>query len=371
MSSIRFLVALLILLGTSVPVDAQHSGIAPSGKKGRLHVVKVGDTLWDLSQQYLGTPWVWPSIWTENDIENPHLIYPGDMIWITEGEMRKVTAEEAARLMHGVDVPAAQPELEPEPSAGNASASTRAADEGSKNDPFAALDSSSPDITRTVNYPGLHRFSYVTEEELRGAAPILGSHDEAYWTSQERRTIVSLGEGQAHMGDTYTLFRTRRRVVHPTTGVVMGYFTQILGKAEVVEIHPETSFVKIVAAYAEIEPGDRLMPYSELPTEFTAQSPEGKVAGVIVAQMPYRQYTLEGDLVIIDRGMQHGVNSGAELQVYRAGREVVDPVTLGRVLVPDDVIGQMFVLRASDSTSVALVQTANREIRVGDHFRTN
>ena len=57
--------------------------------------------------------------------------------------------------------------------------------------------------------------------------------------------------------------------------------------------------------------------------------------------------------------------------MFRAGKEVVDPVTLGRVLVPDDVIGHMFVLRASERTSVALVQTANRPVRVGDHFRAN
>ncbi|MBW2416721.1 MAG: hypothetical protein JRG76_19675 [Deltaproteobacteria bacterium] len=314
---------------------------------------------------------VWPSIWQENDIENPHLIYPGDMIWITEGEMRKVTAEEAARLMHGVQAPAAQPELGPDAGDSGSSAPSRAADESAKDDPFAELDSSAPDITRTVQYPGLHRFSYVTEQELGGAASVLGSHDESYWTSQERRTIVSLGEGQAHMGDAYTIFRVRRRVIHPMTGVHMGYFMQILGKAEVVEIHPETSFVKVVAAYAEIEPGDRLIPYSEAPTEFTAKITEAKVAGVIIAQMPYRQYTLEGDLVIIDRGTEHGVSSGSELEVYRAGREVVDPVTLGRVLVPDDVIGQMFVLRASDHTSLALVQSANRTVRVGDHFRNN
>jgi hypothetical protein len=370
---IRLLVVFVILVGTAMSVAAQSPGVAPSGKKGHLHVVKPGDTLWDLSEHYLGTPWIWPSVWRENEIENPHLIYPGDMIWITEGGVRKVTPEEAERLMHGIDVPLPQPTVRVDGE--TAPTVTEVPDTSdkktSKFDPFAELDASTPDVKRTVNYPGLHRFSYVTEEELRGAASILGSHDEAYWTSQEKRTIASLGEGQAHIGDTYTMFRVRRRVIHPGNGKVMGYFMQILGKAEVVEVHPESSFVKIVAAYAEIEPGDRLIPYMEPPTEFTARRPESKVAGEIIAQMQYRQYSGDGDLVIIDRGTQHGVNSGVELEVYRAGKEVVDPVTLGRVLVPDDVIGQMFVLRASDETSVALMQTANRPVRVGDHFRAN
>jgi nucleoid-associated protein YgaU len=54
------------------------------GRPGRIHVVRAGDTLWDISDAYLGTPWVWPSIWQDNtaEVENPHLIFP-DRIWIS------------------------------------------------------------------------------------------------------------------------------------------------------------------------------------------------------------------------------------------------------------------------------------------------
>ncbi|HEY9162565.1 MAG TPA: LysM peptidoglycan-binding domain-containing protein [Desulfomonilia bacterium] len=48
-----------------------------------VHTVKKGDTLWDISNKYLKTPWKWPLVWAENDkITNPHLIYPGDKIVI-------------------------------------------------------------------------------------------------------------------------------------------------------------------------------------------------------------------------------------------------------------------------------------------------
>ncbi|MDJ0790209.1 MAG: LysM domain-containing protein, partial [Myxococcota bacterium] len=36
------------------------------GRQGRIHIVVGGDTLWDISNAYLGTPWVWPSIWNDN-----------------------------------------------------------------------------------------------------------------------------------------------------------------------------------------------------------------------------------------------------------------------------------------------------------------
>ena len=75
-------------------------GVDDQGRKGRLHTVAKGDTLWDLSAAYLGTPWVWPSVWIDNDdIANPHLILPGDKIWITAEEMRVVTDVEAEAFL--------------------------------------------------------------------------------------------------------------------------------------------------------------------------------------------------------------------------------------------------------------------------------
>ncbi len=48
------------------------------------YVVKKGDTLWDISAMYLSDPWYWPEIWYVNpSIQNPHLIFPGDVLYFS------------------------------------------------------------------------------------------------------------------------------------------------------------------------------------------------------------------------------------------------------------------------------------------------
>ena len=236
-------------------------------------------------------------------------------------------------------------------------------------DPFAGLDQGQADVQRVLTYPGMDRYSYVTTDQVVGAASVLGSHEEHYWASQGQRTIVSLGEGQVHVGDRFTVFRTRRRVIHPTTRRVLGYLTQNLGHVEVTEIHPESSFVKVVDSYSEIEPGDRIMPFEESPTKFVEQRLEDQLKGTIVAHQPYRLYSGWNDLVVLDRGSTHGVELGHRFSIYREGREVREPLSQTRVMVPDDVIGQLFVVKVTANSSLALITQSHRKVREGDRFR--
>jgi hypothetical protein len=69
-------VAALFLTGVVVAQDVSVRSDHPDE-----YVVVKGDTLWDISGRFLDKPWQWPAIWHVNpQIENPHLIYPGDVI---------------------------------------------------------------------------------------------------------------------------------------------------------------------------------------------------------------------------------------------------------------------------------------------------
>ncbi len=54
----------------------------PAGPISELYEVKKGDTLWHISRRFTGSPFNYPQVAKENDIKNPDLIFPGQMIHV-------------------------------------------------------------------------------------------------------------------------------------------------------------------------------------------------------------------------------------------------------------------------------------------------
>jgi LysM repeat protein len=83
---------------------------APPAEGEVTHVVKKGDTLWDIAKAYLKDPFRWPEVFQRNTdvVENPHWIYPGEVIRIANSEVRP---EVLARVSTKA-APAPAPEFE-------------------------------------------------------------------------------------------------------------------------------------------------------------------------------------------------------------------------------------------------------------------
>jgi hypothetical protein len=323
------------------------------GRPGRIHVVVRGDTLWDISNAYLGTPWVWPSIWQDNDdIANPHRIFPGDQIWITPWEMRKVSPEEAAALLAG----------------------TPAATDPGATEPSAPVEPPAPAATVTAEQPtyrvsNREMIGLVSEDEVDVAASVVANSAPRLMISQNDRVWIGLGQDAVSKGDQFTIYRVQEKVYDPDTGRSLGYHVNFLGWLEVIEPGEETSLAVVRESYAEIVIDDRLMPRETPIKEIAIRPSPGGVEGRVSFLPNQRTHMGSLDYVYLNRGTIDGVEVGSPLVVYREGFATRDNALDERVRVGDRVVADLLVVRAHPETSVALVRKTKEEIEFGDHFR--
>lgn len=85
MKSAHLLAAAGLLAGAA-PLAAQQTP-APGAQQQTVHVVRPGETLWDLARAYLSDPFLWPEIFRINTdvVEDPALIYPNERLVMPAG----------------------------------------------------------------------------------------------------------------------------------------------------------------------------------------------------------------------------------------------------------------------------------------------
>jgi len=333
-------------------------GYDSQGRPGRIHVVVPGDTLWDISDAYLGTPWVWPSIWTDNrNIDDPHLIYPDDRIWITDSEMRVVSRAEADAMLN-----ANPPDSEALPADQIDTVEVTPVES-----PIEAALVPEEQVTRRVSvreWVGL-----VSSDELDAAASIVKRIPSQVMLSQLDRVYIGLGEGDVQVGEQFDIVRKETRVVDPATKRFLGYHVKSLGWLEVVEVHGETSLAKIGLSTDDIWVGDKLLPRRPESIDITIQASPEDVSGEIVF-FPNRRVVIGPlDFVYLNRGSLDGLETGSPLEVIRDKDTVRETVRNTLVDVPDRVVAKLLVVEAQPETAVALVAEAETDLLVGDVFR--
>ncbi len=322
------------------------------GRPGRVHVVVNGDTLWDISDAYLGTPWVWPSIWRDNtaEVENPHRIYPGERIWISPHEMRKLSETEAAEMLaRGEPTPEAPVEEMP----------------------AAMADPDGPELTTP---PQIYRFTeiqttgFVTLEELEGAASILSSPSLRTMYTDHLEVQIGLGEGEVVVGDQLDIFRPGELVVDPSTRKKLGRVTEQLGWLEVTAVHEEAATAVIRLSRSDIMKGDHVMPRRQRNPDI-AVGARPNVEGVIAYTPGHRLQMGSGDVLYLNRGTRQGLSVGSPVEVYASAGEAYDMVRKEERALPDRVLAKLIVVDAYDDTAVAVVTHTDVELNRGYRFR--
>ncbi len=353
-------------------------GTDDQGRSGRLHTVARGDTLWDLSAAYLGTPWVWPSVWTDNDdIANPHLIVPGDMIWITANEMRVVTDAEAESFLSTVELPAA-----PAPTGGMLGATSEvpplAALEGMEDDPstldafpmvIPGQDPRSMAAGRQVTVARRDSMGFVSADDLAGASTVVDSPSERTFLSFGDQVYLGLGEGDVEVGDQFTAIGAVEEVRDIETNRLLGHHVENYGWIEIIELTGDTSVGEIRQSFSEMLRGVQIVRRETLSRRVTVRATPDAIEGQVSFMPSGRSLMADGGYVYLNRGEFHGVEVGSELEVFESGQVLNERARRVDVRTPDKGIATLVVVKVKPESSVAFVLSADREIVVGDYVR--
>ena len=305
------------------------------------YVVKRGDTLWDIAARFLRDPWLWPEIWYVNpQIENPHLIYPGDVISLAyiDGKPRLV-------LERGRRTVKLSPRVRELP-----------------------LDEAIPTIPLDAIRPFLSRPRVLGEGEFEAAPYVVASADEHLIAASGMR-VYARGVDRGR-GARYAVLRRGEVYRDPDTGEVLGLEAIHVADAEV-QRGGDPAVLVLRRSSRETLPGDRLFPVGEdrYTDNFLPRAPERQVQGRIISVFDGVSRIGQYQVVVLNRGARDGMEPGHVLAVYRAGETIRDPVRKEKVTLPDERAGIVMVFRTFDRVSYALVMSATRAIRVLDRVR--
>ena len=349
------------------------------------YVVKKGDTLWDIAKRFLNEPWLWPEIWQANpQIENPHLIYPGDVLslaYLGQGQ----PALGVTRLS-----PQVRAEALPIPTV-----------------PLAEVQDflTNQHVLDEEEYQALPYVLGLEESRLRSASGQVVYVRNSHFAPGDRVSIVRPTLRYAVMPIASERHPEREPILRrdkwsmengaePTSNSIRWSQHFISKKRfdflgwEVVEVaqghvtHDGDPATVLVAPEGyEVRKGDLLLPYEAFPFDlnFYPHAPASIPAiGRILALTDHLQFGGRYDVVAISAGARDQVENGQVYSIWHQGELVRDDVrhkrrmaanmSKNKVALPDEFVGHVMIFRTFDKMSYGLVMDGIRPLQLGDRL---
>ena len=316
------------------------------------YTVLEGDTLWDIAATFLRDPWYWPEVWYVNpQVDNPHLIYPGDVLALVtiEGRERITTVRASTYRM------SPQARITP-------------------------LDES----IDSIPYEQIAAFltkGRVLEKGEASRLPYILSVRGDHMAAAAGNDIYVRGGDPAPTGTRYSIVHVGDALVDPDDGDVIGYHGIYVGEGSLAR-GGDPATVALHDTTREALAGDRLLPETvDIPLNFFPKAPDIAVDGRIISVVGGVTQIGQFQVVVINRGARNGLAPGDVLTVYQYGDVVRDRFSNAslvskrslfggeKVKLPDEPAGTVMLFKVYDRIAYGLVMEATSALHINDPVR--
>lgn len=362
------------------------------------HEVRPGDTLWDLSRQYFGDPFLWPEIYrlNTNVVEDPHWIYPGEVLRLQGGPDvaavpsedtpvppepgAPVTAEGTPDSSGLAEVPSdsnmAEPGLaeaqvgelqdtQPERDADDLSVlfgnQAKAVDKG--------IEGGISRLYRPIREDEFYSSGFLSEEQKLPFGQLLGSvTPQQISTASPHKGARIYSEvgirppagAKYEVGDTLLIVRIDREIND------WGLVIVPTGLIRVTDVSGAEDVGVVVQQYAQILNNQFLLPAEKFPDPGNVRSVpiSDGIQGQVIQSRDLQQMKGPLDVLFINRGRKDGVNLGDIFEVRAPKRYVEAPQ--GEAETLDEVMALVQVVHVGEqSASVRIAKVYQPNIRPG------
>ena len=392
----------VLLAAILIPIGLQAQTARPES-----HTVRPGDTLWDLSRQYLGDPFLWPEIYrlNTNVVEDPHWIYPGEMLLLAAGadvpavpgadtpppveaENGQAAAEQAAAAEPAMadaaaadDQPAeaglAEPQVgdivaadEPEPSRDDVDLTPLVGRGKRVASTEPSLETSLARAYRPIRRSEFFSSGFLSEGQVLPLGRVLGRTTPLQIEAVSASTpamphtqvaITPPAGAQYQVGDTLLTVRRDRAIdeygdVYIPTGLL-----------RVVDNSRAEVLAEVLSIYGPIRNGQQVLPAERFvdPGNVRAVPISDGVRGKVIAQRDQQPLTGPQDVLFLNRGRTDGVALGDIFELRQRPRNRPEAAA-----IIDEPMATVQVVHVSERTSTArVVRVTQPDVSAGTEAR--
>jgi hypothetical protein len=341
-----------------MPDRNTSGGYATQPKYKKIHIplkanapsrykVKKGDTMWDIANKFLKYPWFWPEIWDKNQrIKNPHLIYPGDLLYIYQ--TRKTTKKD------GSIIEVLLPQIRVERTGSGKPLSSLA--------PFLA-------------------WPRVLDKATIEHAPYIVDGQDQHLLIENGQTVYIKKLHDRAIGKTYPVFRKNKPLYDPESRELLGYEVIYTADANITSGAGEITSATILNSKREVHTGDRLLKdiNKKVVLDAPIMAPRHKIRATVLSLYEAEMISGTGMIIVLDCGIAEGIKPGHILGVYKPGKTVNDPYEKKEVIeykylkrkvsikvdLPPERIATAVVYKVSKKLSYALITKSDHAVKKG------